>query len=624
VSRRPLWVGLGALGAAAIGGALWVASHRPRPEPPALVRRERELRANVAKGADPTAHAELIRFLLTGGRLADAFDAAGEAASSFPQDEAITRLRAECLAQGGQPEEAAAALAPLVGGSPELVVLRAAYLVRAGRLEEAVAQLSHAPPLPPDLALRAAQVYLDALRPDRAVELLRGPATLPAATVELRIHYGLALLLEGRFVTAEPFLQQAVDAAPNEAALRFYLGSAIRLSGRLNRLEDAETQLRRASELAPEEAGFHYELGVCLAQLHDLDGARQELERAEQLDPRLPEVPRDLARVLTLSHQLQETTLAKARWLRLLDDAPAAVALLQPLARVYPERTDFGRALAEADYDAGQFPATLALIQRLRKAHLEDAGVLWDTVNAQDSLQHFPAALEALDAIARITPQDAAIPLRRIDVTERMGQREEFLSLLERQVATEPGRAALRYRLGAGLAHWSSAPDRLQRAETELRRAIILDNTVAVAHRELGSVLLEAGRAEPALASLRRALDLAPSDPETLRLLGRCWAALGDSGRSEAAFARRRTLTARDAEEKLLQAPSARRSDDRLAGFYLRRYRLDDAIREWEKLERRDGASRDIHQRLAALYGHQRRLGRMLEEQQALRRRESH
>jgi tetratricopeptide (TPR) repeat protein len=604
-------------------GALWVGKHPPRPEAPALVRREAELRAGAARGGDPRAHAELIRFLLTGGRIADASDAVTEAATAFPHDETITQLRAECLAQGGQADEAASALAPIVGDRPELLVLRAAYLVRAGRLEDAAEQLSQAPPLPPDLALRAAQVYLDALRPDRAAELLRGRATLPGASVELRAHYGLALLSLGRFLAAEPFLQQAVDATPNEAALRFYLGSAIRLSGRLNRLEDAELNLRRAVELAPEEAGFHYELGVCLAQLHDLDRARQELERAEQLSPRLPEASRDLARVLTLSHQLHDATLAKARWLRLLDDAPAAVALLDPLARLYPDRTDLGRALAEAHYDAGHFQQTLAILERLRTGHPQDVGVLWDTVNAQDSLQRFAAALQVLD-IARVTPNDPAIPLRRIDLTERMGRREEFLTLLEHQTRAEPTRAVLHYRLGAGLAHWSSAADRFPRAEGALRRAISLDDTVAVAHRELGSVLLEAGRPTEALPSLRRALDLGPSDPETLRLLGRCWGALGDARRSEAAFTRRRVLMARETEEKQLQLPSSHAGGGKLAEFYLRRYRLDDAIREWEKLERRTGGSAEIHRKLAGLYAHQRRMGRMLEEQQALGKAGSH
>src|SRR5215471_8705845 len=70
----------------------------------------------------------------------------------------------------------------------------------------------------------------------------------------------------------------------------------------------------------------------------------------------------------------------------------------------------------------------------------------------------------------------------------------------------------------------------LERAVTDLRRALRLDASFAPAHVELGRALLMLGKADAALGALRKAVELAPRDPEAHSGLG---VALLATGRSD-------------------------------------------------------------------------------------------
>lgn len=611
-----------AVGLSSLASCRWArnvppASHSGEPASMAVETRLRE-EVRAATG-DPRPRLELIQYLTTTGRHNDALDAAREAHVQFPDSGPVRAVLAQSLANTARYPEALEVYRPLAAISPAYAVEFASTLMRAGREREAGAVISRLPVVRGGLALRAAQVALDALRPDVAVKLLgrKDPDAQPSP--EVSTHLGLALMLDGRYAQAAKELARAADMAPPPAALHYYLGTALRLSGSAARLKEAEEHLAQAAELEPGNPALQYELGLAHAQLRDWKSARVALEEAGRLGGGVPEIQRDLARVRARTGDNTGAALARSLYRWAVADGPGGVRELEPVYRRDPTNTKVALAMAEAYYDARRYTETREILYSLRKREPRNPDVLWALARAERAMEHNKEALQALDDLAALSPGDLMVLRQRAEILRRVSRLTEVEQLATQLRDREPLNPVRHYELGQFLALYSQRADRLPLAEASLRKAAELDPTLAAAHYQLAQLFMNARRTREAVDEARRALDLEPANLDALRLLGQLYKTAGEARNSEDTFRLFRRLNATASELKRLELPSTLERATpaehvALARAYLRSSRRAEAIRE---LEAADAATSSLEpaarQLLASLYGHGRRFQRQFE-----------
>lgn len=618
-STRPLFL----LAAAALGWTLWMwpRTGRPLRSPDSP---EGALRASVSQQAsDPRPHLALITFLLDQRRLHDALDEARIAHQRFPEAIAVTEALAEANYETGRIAEALQLLKAISRHQPRLRTTLATYLARSGRSNEAVQALAGATYGSGEERLAAAQVYLDALQPEKAEAVLSPAASKSPHNLDYQVTYGLALLSAGRYARAVEVLRPAAERAPGLASVHYYLGSALRLSGDLAKLEEADSQLRTAVQIEPRDALFHYELSLVRAQLRDWEGALAELQKATELDSSLPEVQRDLARALRKQGQGVPAALAQARYLRLMDDAPAAAALLRPVRAQNPAIDEVALALSTAEHGCRRYQPATQLVSDLLKADAQDVPALWAMFRLQRALQHYREAGEALARLEALAPGDSTVLSERADLHERLSEYREAIDVLTRLRDQEPTNPTRHYRLGYGLTLWFRDPEHSRLAEQSLRKALELKPDYLEAHYALGLLLQNNGRSREAIGHLRRALDLRPADPDALRVLARAYAQNGDRERSAETFRLLNRIQARAEEKARLQLPVDQLRDLRNSRIALARFHQSSgdfvtATRELEMLVHQHPDRVAARSLLARLYGHARRFQRQFEERKAL------
>jgi tetratricopeptide (TPR) repeat protein len=560
--------------------------------------------------------------LLGERRFGDAREAAEAAAAAFPDDPAIEVALADAWVASGRISKAVATLKadPSLTAAKQLRL--AQLLIRDGQTRAAVKILRGIGELDSAEALFAGQLLLDAREPLAAAERLK---LVAHGGGDARDYYGFALLLAGEYTQSAAVLLPAAHDRPQVATLHCYAGSALRLSGDGTRLPQSEVHLRQATELSPREAIFQYELALARVQLRDLKGARAAMEQAAAMAPDSPEIQRDLARIYDHAGEGAPAALARARYLRLVDDPAGAARELQPWVSRSPNDVDLVLALSAAFHDAGKFAQATDLVERLRRQEPKNTEVLWSQFRLRSALKQHDRALLTLADLERETPKDPLVLDERATTLQHLARHAEAEKILEELCTPELQTAERHYRLGVLRSLWSQRPDAQQAAEASYRKALELRPEYAEAHQALGKLLVGAGRTAEAIPYFRRALDLAPAYPDALRALGRAYLAAGDKSRSDDEFTQFRQVEARLKERERKQLPvrqlrDVHRSRTALYEFYLGAGDEKAAIRELEALIHAFPDDRPAHAVLEGLYGHARRFQRQFEEREWLRR----
>lgn len=570
------------------------------------------------------ARLELIGFYLSHRRGYDALAAARAAHEEFPDEVPVALGLAEALRATARYPDAIEVLRSLPKDSAEAKLALARYLVTDGKVREGIRVLQTLRHPDPTAALQAGQIYLDALAPKQAVQVLAPALAADAGNLTLRTTTGLAYLAGGSYKEAIRVLQPAVDQAPGVAPIRYYLGSALRLSGDLTRLAEAENHLRIAVEQAPTEPLFLYELALARVQLRAWDGALEAMERCSALKPDLPEVDRDLGRIyLRLSPpRTADARVASARYFLALKQPSRAVQELREAYAQEPGNRQVAMTYAFAVHETGQAEQSVQVLAKLREAAPNDTDVQWELLRAQRSAGKLADALATLDALP--DPSATEVVHERADLLQRMErypESEEALTLLRDRNPEDPVR---HYELGLFSTLWSRKPDRDAIAESSFRRALELQPEYVGAHYRLGSLYERLGRADEAVSHLRRAHELAPSLWEALRPLGRAHARLRQKEQADECFAVYRRAQAKSEEKRRLELlcsgnRATRESRRRLIDFLLETGDFGAATRELEVFHHAYPDDVKAAEQLAALYGRARRFQRQFEITTALR-----
>jgi predicted Zn finger-like uncharacterized protein len=255
--------------------------------------------------------------------------------------------------------------------------------------------------------------------------------------------------------------RRALEASPNDAALRSRLGAVLVLSGKI---EDGEALLREVLEAQPYSAEAEHYLGRIELERRDLATARQHFLRASNLEP-----DSGLYRMYVAWAALESNEMTAA--LRELD---AALRLDPTLGDAYWLR-------ARIEIRAGTVRDAL---NDLRKA-----------------IELNPHRVEAWAAMGECHYQ--------------LGQTNEAIAALEKAVAGDPERAYWWYRLG----RLQLDEGRLEPALASLTRAAELGEKapqdagwLADAHRLIGDIYYVQKKRQDAIVQYGRYLELAERD----------------------------------------------------------------------------------------------------------------
>ena len=134
-------------------------------------------------------------------------------------------------------------------------------------------------------------------------------------------------------------LTELAKTYPDDSNVRYLLGLTL---GRLQRYQEAVTELTRVTELAPEFAPAYLQLGYCYQNLNDQDKALQYYKKAAELDPANTANLYNLGLILFEKNQIDEALGYFERALAIkADDADT----LEMIGRCYVNKGDLPRAV---------------------------------------------------------------------------------------------------------------------------------------------------------------------------------------------------------------------------------------------------------------------------------------
>jgi tetratricopeptide (TPR) repeat protein len=245
------------------------------------------------------------------------------------------------------------------------------------------------------------------------------------------------------------------------------------------RLDEAETELRRAQTLASADAEVAFLLGEVAYRGLRMEAAEGHYRRATELDPRSPAALASLALVLLELGQPTQAADAARRAIALDPADPRLKALL-------------GQSLLRLD----QPEQAAELLEQALRSGLRGAERHASLGRARDLLGETDAALRAFDEALRQDPNQPLAHYWRADCLRRSGRLREA----ERELRA-----------------YRECQDRMERLfRAELRLARAPDDVSALI--ELARLRVERGFVSQAVPLVLRAEQLAGGDPEVRRL----------------------------------------------------------------------------------------------------------
>ena len=259
-----------------------------------------------------------------------------------------------------------------------------------------------------------------------------------------------SLVNAGRFAELEIQARLLIEQYPESGFVWQMLGCSLKLQGR-----DARSAFQKATELLPGDAQAHYNLGIALQDLGQLDEAVASYRRALKISPEYAEAHGNLGTTLKDLGQLDE-----------------AVASYRRALKINPYLADGHTNLGTALKDLGRLDEAAASHRRALAIDRDLLGAHYNLANTLKDLGQLDEAVESYRRALEIKPDFA----------------EAYVNL-----------GIVLYDLG-----------QLDEAVASLRRALEVKPDYDEAHNNLGTVLSDLGQLDKSLVSHRRALAIKP------------------------------------------------------------------------------------------------------------------
>ncbi|WP_374353504.1 tetratricopeptide repeat protein [Chitinimonas sp.] len=288
------------------------------------------------------------------------------------------------------------------------------------------------------------------------------------------------------------------------------------IEARQGNLQEAEAHLLRATRLTPEVAALHNNLGSVYLDEGKLDLALSEFRRALKLRPRFTEASVNLGEACLRNHDAASALRGFQHVLKHASDHGGASIGVARALLALGRRDEFEAHCRKARQQLLSQPAALHSLATV----LVQSG---EAAQAADCYLTLLAAQPDNDALCN----DALAQLLQADA------RPQLLTLAARMVEIAPsaGRFNLQGDVLRRIGEWEAAI-------AAFRQAIALDGQLLAPLHNLAVLLSDLGRHEEAQHWLSRALALQPDCAESRCLLGSIALERGDAEGAIAAFAK--------------------------------------------------------------------------------------
>jgi Flp pilus assembly protein TadD len=188
-------------------------------------------------------------------------------------------------------------------------------------------------------------------------------------------------------------------------------------------------------------------------------------------------------------------------------------------------RTDPSAVLARAQklHDTGREDEALKAIDDLLAADANNAEARILRARIQAQMGHEEEALSSLRLLAAAAPRRAGVHRAMGEILARGGHQAQAVNQFEKELALQPDDRDTLTDLGL----FYLQTNQIDQAADRLTRATAGGGGNARAHRAMAEVLVKQSRFEDALAEQRRAVALAPDDPDLLVTHARALVAYG-------------------------------------------------------------------------------------------------
>ena len=224
------------------------------------------------------------------------------------------------------------------------------------------------------------------------------------------------------------------------------------------------------------------------------------------------------------------------------------------------------QCLLSRDENASAFP----VLTELRKEHPDDADVLFQTAR-----MHMKAWNDTIREMFRHAPASYRVNQISAEVFEIQGKYTEAVSEYRKAIQKNPAAVNLHYRLARATLMESHAPEALDEARKEFELELKLNPNDAVAHYQVGQILLAQQQRTEGIGRIERAIELQPDFTRALVALGKI--RMEDQQFDDAI---------RVLEEAVRVAPSSEAARYGLMRAYRRAGRKEDALKQKEELEK--------------------------------------
>jgi len=363
-------------------------------------------------------------------------------------------------------------------------------------------------------------------------------------------------------LSAAPALAQPPD--PSLLDRYFQQGEQALAAGRYQEAAEAYEKL---GALSPATAEVHAKLGLVYFQLRSYERAVAALRQALKLKPGLPKADVLLAMSLSELGRFREAVPGLQKgfrqtadsWLRRMcglqlqraytglqqDDKAVEVAL--ELTRLHPEDP-------EVLYHSSRLFSNYAYLTTMKLAQVAPTSVWMHQAagEANESQGLYEPAIREYREVLTLDPRRPGIHFRigrtLLARAQASGEapaassRTEAVKEFEEELALDPTNASAAYELGE--AHRRSGE--LDEARRFFEAAVDHYPDFEQAHLALGRVLLAAGKPEPALVHLRKAIAINPENAVSYYQLSRAHQALGNAVGQQEALAKFQALRAQE------------------------------------------------------------------------------
>jgi protein O-GlcNAc transferase len=351
-------------------------------------------------------------------------------------------------------------------------------------------------------------------RPAQAANLLRRLLDRPSAPPDAYHLLAVAVFQMGQSALAAHYAEQAVQAMPGEPDYHSNLG---RYYLSLNRLDEAERELRQAIALAPHHAMARHNLATVLTVQRNRGEA---LEHALCYAEQAPDDPAGQHLVGTLLSELGQPADA-AVWL-------ARAVEMNPVPESYNNYGNVLQSLGRAADAVVQYEQAL----RLREDYPEAASNMGAALQA---LGHMTDARQWFEQALKLRPGFAQARVNLASLEAASAKPEQAIALYKELLVETPAAETWN-----NLGNLYQDLGRYAEARDAYAQALQLNPAYFAVHNNQGNLLRRQGKLEEAVASFDRALAHQPNFAEAWNNRGVALADLGHLAEAQSCYQRAR------------------------------------------------------------------------------------